>query len=86
MTGGPEVLHGVFVFGGVAASDIATSHAHSKLGPGIPERDTVFANEYPRFGYPDLIEMRTFLFPEGAGKDPSNKRVDYTHTTLHGPD
>lgn len=69
MTGGPEVLHGVLVLGGVAASDIAASHAHAQLGPGIPKRDAVFANQYRRRGYLDLIEMSTFLFPEGAGKD-----------------
>ena len=86
MTGCLEMLHGVSVSRAVAASDIATNHAHSKLRPRISKGDTVFTNKYFRRGDLDLIEMRTFLYPESSSKGTSEDEVGYSHTAFHGED
>ena len=78
------MLHGVSVSRAVAAPDIATNHAKPKLRPRISKSDTVFANKYFRRGDLDLIEMRTFLYPESASKSTSEDKVGYAHTAFHG--
>jgi hypothetical protein len=43
MLGAMEVLGGVLVFGGVAASDVAALHAQTKMHPGVAHFQALFA-------------------------------------------
>jgi hypothetical protein len=43
MLGAVEVLGGVLVFGGVAASDVAALHAQAEMHPGIAHFQALFA-------------------------------------------
>src|SRR5258707_13849086 len=43
MLGAVEMLGGVLVFGGVAASDVAALHAQTKMHPGVAHFQALFA-------------------------------------------
>jgi hypothetical protein len=54
--GGVEMFCGVFVFGGVAAGDVATDHAESEMNPGVSHFDALGADMSVGFNaFRDLI-------------------------------
>jgi hypothetical protein len=52
-----EVLGGVFVFGGVAASDMATGHTETEVDPVVTDFETVFATRGARLDVFNLLDV-----------------------------
>jgi|HubBroStandDraft_5_1064220.scaffolds.fasta_scaffold391268_2 hypothetical protein len=51
---------GVFVFGRIAATDVAAGHAHAEVNPGVAEFYAFFADVGVGRGDFNLIEMLAF--------------------------
>jgi hypothetical protein len=62
MLGLVEVLGGVFVLGGIAASDVTALDAQAQVYPRIAGLDAFFADVRRGMKHSDLIEMRTVRF------------------------
>ena len=58
-----EVLRGMLVFGGVAASDMTAFQAQTQVHPGIAGFHAIFADVFRGMKDADLIEMGTVWFP-----------------------
>jgi hypothetical protein len=56
-----EVLGGVLVLGGIAATGLPTDQAHAKVDPRISCLLTFFANMLVGFFYFDLVEVGAFF-------------------------
>jgi hypothetical protein len=55
-----EVLGGVLVLRGIAASDVSAFEAHPQVNPGVPGFYAVLANALVGLGKFDLIQVRAF--------------------------
>jgi hypothetical protein len=57
MFGVAEVLAGMFILRGIAATDMSAFQAHPKVDPRVAAFDALFAEVLVRVGDADLIEM-----------------------------
>jgi hypothetical protein len=60
MGGLVKVFGGMFIFGRVAAADVAAHHAHAKVNPGVAHFDALFTDV--RIGGRDLNLSQMFAF------------------------
>src|SRR5262249_17559909 len=59
MTSRMKVLRRMFIFGGIAATDVPAGEAHAEMNPGIAGFKTVFAPLGAGFYIVDFFQMRT---------------------------
>jgi hypothetical protein len=77
-----KVFGGVFVFRGVATTDMATLQAQPQVHPGVPRFQTLLAALSVRRDLLDLVKMLALFhgypfakhaFVEGNGETPANR-------------
>jgi len=73
MLGFMEVFGGVFVFGRITTTDVATDQAHAQVDPSVADFYAILA--FPFIGLPefDLLEMRALLWHGSSGDYPLAK-------------
>jgi hypothetical protein len=61
MCGVVEVLGGMLVLRGIAATDVSADHAHAEMNPGVAHLQALFANMRVGVVEFDFIQMVAFL-------------------------
>jgi hypothetical protein len=64
----PEVLGGVLVLGGVAAADVPTAEAETKMDPIAPDLETVLAPSRAGRDVADVLHVRARRYGVGPSR------------------
>jgi hypothetical protein len=59
MLGSMKMFGSVFVFGGIAAADVAAGEAHPQMDPGVSRLQTFLATVCARCHVLDFLDVRT---------------------------
>ena len=79
MAGCMKMLRGVFVLGGIAASDVTTGETHSQMNPAVIHVHTCPADSGVRLHIADLVEMGTGGLGHHVGLSHNSLRYSCTN-------